>query len=260
MQHKSRAGFTLVESIISFAVLISAFAVVFQLFHTALRYSADFEVRGQALILAQTYLAKMKAEANDIRAFSAGLPAFNGQVFSESVFQIETFVTAQTEGPLASPSRALEETFRGTPDDRILLTNSSYLAEVRVSWQSGTGTRDVRLLGLLTEPVREGLTVSISPTTVSPLAQDAEQEFTVTATDADGPVEGLSFVWAVVPATSNGRLERTSRDGRSATFKHRLPALYAYPSGFAAPGTCRVQVRTRCEGIDYTDELEVELR
>ena len=254
---RSRA-FTLIEAIISFAILLAAFAVIFGLYHSALRYSSTAENRGKAVLLAQTYMARIRAQALDVDLFLDGLPSYQSSQFTEGQFQVQTRVQPLASG-LHSPSFSLEKA--ADSGDRRILTGAGLQAEVEVTWSGGTGSRSFKAVSLVAEPPRIVGQLNITPSSSSVLSQDQEVTFEVVATDRDRSevIESLVFEWVVIPGSSRGRIESFQGHGRSVVFKHRLPDIPNSFGTFGAPGFCTLKVFTRCEGVVSEAEVSIEL-
>jgi len=256
-------GLSLVEAIIAIYLLLCAFMVVINLFHTAMRYGAGIDRPIYATVIAGRKL-------EEIRRW-AWTPAAKGYNFHGDWSAVtvssrpddenpEYYVTVRTAASgLLSPCSSFESAYPEA--ERKSMDASAKKVKVTVSWSPGDASKAVSLVSVIREPSREFR--STSPIVVTPVgtvpssvSQDGTVSFTVKAYDSqDVALEDLVFRWYVEPMTGNGTLVAQAHNGTTATFAHKV--LMPNNVWGHAPGQCKMKVRAVYRGVEQWGETPV---
>jgi hypothetical protein len=247
-----KGAFTLIEVIVSIAIIVMAFFIFINIFHASLRYNSWVEQQFKATEVARRWLEKVRTEAGyDFEktwAVYSGLATHDPEHLGLSV-RIDA-----RDDVLYSPSSAFEK-----PLDAVLerrLDKSVKKVRVVVGWDPLDASRSVSLYSLVSEPARHPLRIEverIGGSRRSPLRRDDFMIFAARAVEVgeNTEVQDLFYHWYVVPGTGYASVE-PARDGRTARFINRIP-LRAGGFGYEE-GTCRILVRAVYQGIEYTGE------
>jgi len=261
---RSRAGLSLVETVISLFLLTCGFTIFIMLFDTSLRFSANIETRAKLVLAAQRTVDEIRAYASVPANFATGLSPYQSLTRTDpdlADMSIATSVVNLTVGDnlLRSPSNAFEASFSAPPDQRRALAATS-VYKVKITTSQG-GYR-FSLLSLICEPNRgwsPTLPLAVTGTPSGVLAQGASCNLSVVAADAyRQTIPDLFCRWAVVPETSVGTIE-PARDGRTAVFTHKIIRGNGTQT-YGPPGICRVQVTAQYFGVvNSTTSSNIEL-
>ena len=241
-ESKVHRGFSILETIIAFGILISAFTVFFRLYISALNYSGQADRKLTAANVAQRQLVKL-------RAWSA-LPVSGGRGFDDwSSFTDTTFpdeeypnyqVRIQSASlPVVSPASEL------ATGVNIKTLNGSYRkVQITVSWPEGS----VQCVSLVADPTRQLRTTD--PVVVNgpggTIARDATRNFTVSVFDNDNQaIPDPMVTWYVQPIDGTGSISQDI-EGMTATFTNVSEQMNGTPQ--YTGGSCRVVARVSYRG------------
>jgi Tfp pilus assembly protein PilV len=245
-------GYSLLEAVIAFFILLCCFAVIIALFQSGLRYSVRTQNQQLAPMLAERQIEGMRAwseTANGSGFNWSNLAAiYNGESFQPADFGDFTVTTKVLSQTLYSTSSSVE---RALGTQARQLTNSADLVEVGVAWNDGV-SHQIKLQSYLVAPAssfRSSNTIVV--TTVSsggnPLPQGSMMNLTATGYDHNGnAIPDLFFVWNVISVTGQGTLAQ-SRDGSSANLTNVV--TFANGSTAQSPGNLYVQASAKYHGV-----------
>lgn len=218
-------------------ILIASMVILAAIFHRSLAYFNTIEQRSQAAGVARDVMANIRTAALDYPTFAAGLTAYSAATYQVGSFTATTTVVAQA---LYAPSTQLES----TKSDPRLLTNSAWLARVRVTWPGVDPAQAVEVEGLVAEPTRPTPTLVITPAVPSYSAPGID--LTAQLLDAGGnPIDDVSFRWELDPGTvATATITPNDRMGSAA----RLVALPVTGLPLSASNTVQVTARALYAG------------
>ena len=264
---------TMMETVISIFLLLSAFLLVANLFNSGLGYSSRIESQQLAAMIAERQLERMRNWSETLNGathnYATLASIYNGTVTTVSDFpQFRVATNVITHG-IYSGCTAMEQSILNpavySPPfiaPRYLPGQASKVV-VNVSWHNN-GPKSLELATLFSEPALTFATAA-NPLTVTgsvpaTLARGASVQFSVAATDSNSsPISGLIYSWALMPINGTGTLTQ-ARDGSTAELTNQI---YGLPLNPAAPfngtacftgGQCQLQVSAMYHGqlVDTT--------
>ena len=246
-----RRGFSLIELVVSLAILSVCFFLILPMMHYSMQYAKQVEASNLAATIAQAKLQEIRAWA--AQASGTGFRFDDFSLFPGSAkpdpdhpeFTVEVRTAAMA---LVSPNSHFESLYPAT--ERRTMTRSTRKVQVDVRWRSFGTPAQLTLVSLISSPTRrfrevEPVKVFGSPPNM--LAKDGTIDFTVKGYDTqDQEIPDLFFSWGVYPITGTGAIESASRDGRSATFKNI--SRRARGTVFYTGGACKTEARATYRG------------
>ena len=246
-----RRGVSLVETVLALSLLSGLIFMVVVIFHTSMRQANAIQQNARAAELAQSVLARLRAEASKPSVYATKLVGLNGTTGTDPDypgFRYRTAVDAPKR--IASPCSGLEQRF----------TNPRYLdqlvipVKVEVTW----GAQDqftLALLDHLREPKREvaGLRVTRTGTVSNPVPFNEVVTFEAELLDTSGaPISGVGFLWNVAPETGNAtRIESSSSDPKVGKLQHKYYFNPLTSTWGSVPGIVRMEARARYWGQEF---------
>jgi Tfp pilus assembly protein PilV len=238
-------GLTLVETLISLFILLSAFVVVVSLFHRSLQYSSSIESKNLAAAFADTVLDDMREWSRNPAQFTGSWSSWNA--VTDSAYPDFQASAAVTDYALYGTCAGLESVYPAA--DRHVLQSSCKRVQLTISKDS-----KVMLVvhTLIAEPARLPVTVEVTALTPvpSPLLRGAGVRYQAVAKDASGNViPDIPFQWNILAVQGNASVTTPSRDGRQAT----LTNVYRLRNGTAhyTGGECCIQAIATVRGLTY---------
>ena len=263
---RSLHAVTLMEAVIASFLLLSAFLVVVNLFHSGLGHMSRTENQQLAATLAERELERMRVWSETLNGAqynytSPGLATtYDGKSAVPPDFPGFSVATRVIAMGLYSSCTALELAIPSIPplvQPRRLPGQASKVV-VTVSWSSGQ--KSLKLVSLFSEPAlkfNNPNPISITPAGPATLAHDGFVDFSASAADTNGQViDGLLYSWAMVPNDTNegaGTLTQ-ARDGRTARLTNKIygPPFNSSNNYQGIPcytgGQCLLQVSARYHG------------
>jgi len=236
-------AFSLLEVVISSALLAGVFLLFSTMFGQALRGTAKAGEMSAAVNLANARLA----ELHSIAATSkwSDLLAQDGREVQKDGFRINTRLFPRKT---FSPNETSEAPFVTRSEDRSL-EEAAVIAQVTVE-QGVARTTQARLLR---RPPKElgDPPIRIGGIPASPLSRDEEATITAELLSADGEVLPALFSFHLIPGTGSGTL-RTSRSAREATFQNLTRSVDG--TNLYTGGNCRIRAKTTYQGRSISVE------
>jgi hypothetical protein len=266
---RNGVALSLLETIISSFILMSAFLVMFLLLDSALRYISRSESQQVAASLAERYLEQMRvwSETPNGTVFNfqnPGLAAvYDNTVSVPADFPNFSITTKVSPVNLYSSCTSIEEPISTSPSYSPPLVaprsidGKSAQVQALVIWAGGQ--RSLTLVSLFAAPTLSPVSQLVISQSSQPALLGADQgiNFFANATDCNNnPIQGLMFSWSVVPINGTATLT-PARDGSVANLTNRV-----YDPPFAAPdyvgtpgytgGQCFVQASATYHGQNIT--------
>ena len=254
------SGFSLLETLISFFIVVAALLTMAQLFHTSLSHGTRVEERQIGSLLAQEKLEEIRAWAADPDNYEGSWGIYDNKTFVVPAYPAFTVRTTLVDEVLASPSSLLEDN-HPLAERRLM---ASACKDVTVEcWWGTQATERTTLVSRVARPARTFRNVNpivITGAAPVPLPQDDTASFTVQGFDVnDNEIENLTFSWSVLPDSGNGSVVNESRDGRSASIGNWLYAIDGVTRTYA-PGKCELRVEARYEGRVEIESVPIEMQ
>lgn len=249
LRMRDTGAFSLIETLIAFFILISAFAVFFRLYHGALDSSQRTERRIRAANVAQRQMAKLRAWSAEKSAGAYGFDDWSTWV--DTTFPDEEYpeyqVRIQTAFvPLTTPCTQLLT--GATP---LTMQRSTRKVQMTVSWDGG----DLTLGTLICDPtrqLRDTDPVEVDADTPGPVARDGLVNLEARVFDSDGrEIPDIISRWYVRPITGSGLMVGEGK-GATAVFinaSERFDGSLTYTGG-----TCAVVAEARYRGEEARGE------
>ncbi|MEW6277204.1 MAG: hypothetical protein AB1758_01175 [Candidatus Eremiobacterota bacterium] len=235
-------------------LLVSAFFVLINLFHTGLRHFTRVEQQTVAVMLAERKMEEVRAWArgNGGRNFD-DWTAYTD--VSQPSPEYSGFRVAVRSAPatLKSSVPGFEDPYPA--GDQRVMPSSARKVEVTTWWDGDR--KSVRLVSLVADPLREwhpARPIEVTPVSPppDPLPRDAEVEFRARGYDAAGrAIPDLFFAWYVRPVSGNGTLTQ-SRDGSTARFRNVVVLPYRPP--IYTGQSVMIQARAVYGGVERVGE------
>ena len=251
-KRRKHQGFSLLETIIAFAVLISAFTVFFRLYHAALGYSGRTDQQIVAVNVAQRQIVKLRAWAATDTGSSYNFDDWSS--FTDVTFPDEEHpeyeVRIQSEFIDAfSPGSALSVTI-----DKKTLRRTHRKVQISVTWPRGS-FETVTLLADPTRRLRSNDPVIIDGDSATTIARDGTLNLSFKVFDTNGTeIPDVMGEWFVQPISGTGSIT-SNLDGSAAIFTHATEQSDGTTQ--YASGDCRVRVRIVYRGVEAWGESEV---
>ncbi len=248
---RSEAAFSLLETLIAFAVLIGAFAVFFQLYHSALNYSSRTQREVIAANVAQRQLVKLRGWTSLPQGSGLGFDdwsaykdvKFDDEEFPEYKVRIRSNFT-----PVISPSSLLVD-----GGNQKTLESTYRKVQITVSWTQGS----FEIVALVADPTRQ--LRDVDPVVVEGPAgtvpKDGTMPFTVKVYDTMGrEIPDIMAHWYVSPIDGTGKIS-SDVEGTTATFvniSEKMNKTVQYTGG-----RCRVTARVNYRGQEVWGESDI---
>jgi type II secretory pathway pseudopilin PulG len=248
---QSRAGFSLLETLIAFAVLIGAFTVFFRLYHSALNYSSRTEREVIAANVAQRQLVKLRGWSSAPSGGGLGFDdwskyadvTFDDEEYPEYKVRIRSAFT-----PVISPSSELIDGV-----DQKTFESTFRKVQITVSWLQGS----FEIVSLVADPTRQ--LRDVDPVLVDGVAgtvpMDGTVPFTIKVFDTSGrEIPDMMVHWYVKPIDGTGQIS-SDVEGTTATFVNVSEKMDKTPQ--YTGGSCRVTARVSYRGQEVWGESGV---
>jgi type II secretory pathway pseudopilin PulG len=245
-------GVSLIETLLSFALLGVSMFLIVTLFHRGMNFAARSHHSIQASQLADSVLDEMREWALDPDNFTSDWGAWTGAPRTYPDYPgFRVTVEAQPLGvELFSPCSGLESRFA----DPRSMEQSIVPVAVVVEWGANQN-RQLRVVAQIREPEREVDVVQVTRLDSLGLtvARNGVMEFEAQLIDSAGDqIPGVTFQWYVRPISGNATvLDRPPRDGSRGFVINRYYYNPVTDSWDNEPGDLRVEARARYHGTEF---------
>lgn len=261
---------TILETVMALFLLLVGMLLIGNLFLSGLRYTARVEKRAIAAVVAERKMAGLRAWARtpagnlynyDDWSSVNGVTQADPQ---EANYQVKVDVTPRQT---FSPNTPMEAGYAAADQRKMPRSGQQVCVSV---WELGDPTQIFRLWSIVGDPGRtpdptDPLIITPSGTVPNPIHHGGTADFSVKAFDSGhNEVQDVFFSWYVVAHDGNGSIQSQSRDGKTATFIHKITIQ---PPGSPAPpptiiyadGNADVLARAVYRGTEITKTYPVVL-
>lgn len=247
------AGLSLLETLLSLFVLLSAFVIVMSLFIRSSDYLVNVERKVMAVTFGETVLEDLRAWAKDYSNYSSDWSAKADVTLLE--FPGFKARVSAAHPVVPSPCGYLE--LSKPAAEQTLMQNSFRDLTLVVSFE---GSAQLSLQTRLAEPARAVREVSIREVSGgSSLSPGGEATYQASLLDTSGQeIDDVSFRWTVEPISGNGSAITQEPDTSLGVVKH----AYVGNDGVSrfVPGSCRLRAVARYRAVEYVGlSSQVEL-
>ncbi len=232
-------GLTLVEIVTSMTVLFIGIFFTFNMFHQAIYYSASVGDEVIASLIAHRKMEEIRGWACELHSgrynFNAGnWEIWNNVVAPDTVYPKFQICINSKLHPLNSPSTTLAP--------NRALKYSTRIVKVEILWTSGAVRKNLKVISLIGEPLRQIASLDYNVTGSTRLAPYEFNDLEVQGFDAGGEeIEDLTFHWNIAPITANGTVSY-SGTGRNSRFTNSVTKFDGTTT--TTVGTCNVYAIT----------------
>ncbi|MFA5508739.1 MAG: hypothetical protein WC423_25165 [Vulcanimicrobiota bacterium] len=248
----SKAGSTLLETVIAMFLLTAAAFSILQLLDRGVVYLSRTSQMTQAVLVAENRLARLRAAAEDPAVYRSGLSGHLGSGLTEPGFPgfLITLERAPGDRTTFTPSTAMESQYPA--GEKREIEGGVIPVKCTVAWGSG---QSLEVMTYLSEPP-----AAIDPLTAvrvtggGAVGAFGSSNFGATFHDAGGaPVPGVTFSWSVESVDGNGTIleEDSHRSGSSAVLENKYAYNFRTGTWGLRPGRARMRATARYNGVEY---------